>query len=105
MTEIDRAIAFLETISGPFGPNDAVPAAALDAAEARLGVRLPTALRLLYAWQAVQGGLSCVAVWEQSAEISRFDVNTISATLGAPAFETETFIDLRAWSYASIRDE
>lgn len=45
---IEDSIRFLEAIYGTFRTDAAVPAAAIDDAERRLGIRLPRALRLLY---------------------------------------------------------
>src|SRR5262245_21010352 len=45
---IEQSICFLESIFGTFGPDAGVPAEAVEAAQARLGLTLPRALVSLY---------------------------------------------------------
>ena len=48
ITTIESALAFVEAVFGRLEPGDAVEESAMVSAEARLGVKLPHALRMLY---------------------------------------------------------
>jgi hypothetical protein len=57
--DVSYALRFLEAVFGALGPEDAVSDAVLNEAEARLGVRLPPALRTLYAVTGSSKSIHC----------------------------------------------